>query len=295
MLKSEFLDLLNQKLSLINDKEKEDIILEYGTYIDDKIASGVSEEEAVAGFGDVDELAKEILSAYKINTDSMDPLSSKADKTIDKVYAKLEGMFSKLGNFSMNEIFHIIFDAFVLVLILWIGKLIVVDLLCRIVLSMIFSFFAGFYAITDFMLSLCRLLYVCIAIYFFVKVMAKRVERYRLHANHVGVMDDIKETWNDNIKSNDLPPTPDRPLYHERKVHHVESDILKVILVFAMIPVSCILIGSGIGFVVMIYVSVMYDTTSLGLYCIDIAFVLGSLAILLMLFRAWPKKVDTNA
>lgn len=295
MLKSEFLDLLNQKLSLINDKEKEDIILEYGTYIDDKIASGVSEEEAVAGFGDVDELAKEILSAYKINTDSMDPLSSKADKTIDKVYAKLEGMFSKLGNFSMNEIFHIIFDAFVLVLILWIGKLIVVDLLCRIVLSMIFSFFAGFYAITDFMLSLCRLLYVCIAIYFFVKVMAKRVERYRLHANHVGVMDDIKETWNDNIKSNDLPPTPDRPLYHERKVHHVESDILKVILVFAMIPVSCILIGSGIGFVVMIYVSVMYATTSSGLYCIDIAFVLGSLAILLMLFRAWPKKVDTNA
>lgn len=295
MLKSEFLDLLNQKLSLINDKEKEDIILEYGTYIDDKIASGVSEEEAVAGFGDVDELAKEILSAYKINTDSMDPLSSKADKTIDKVYAKLEGMFSKLGNFSMNEIFHIIFDAFVLVLILWIGKLIVVDLLCRIVLSMIFSFFAGFYAITDFMLSLCRLLYVCIAIYFFVKVMTKRVERYRLHANHVGVMDDIKETWNDNIKSNDLPPTPDRPLYHERKVRHVESDILKVILVFAMIPVSCILIGSGIGFVVMIYVSMMYATISLGLYCIDIAFVLGSLAILLMLFRAWPKKVDTNA
>ena len=295
MLKSEFLDLLNQKLSLINDKEKEDIILEYGTYIDDKIASGVSEEEAVAGFGDVDELAKEILSAYKINTDSMDPLSSKADKTIDKVYAKLEGMFSKLGNFSMNEIFHIVFDAFVLVLILWIGKLIVVNLLCRIVLSMIFSFFAGFYAITDFMLSLCRLLYVCIAIYFFVKVMTKRVERYRLHANHVGVMDDIKETWNDNIKSNDLPPTPDRPLYHERKSYHVESSVLKVILIFAMIPVACVLVGSGIGLVVMIYISMMYATTSAGLYCMDIAFVLGSLAILLMLFRAWPKKVDTNA
>lgn len=295
MLKSEFLDLLNQKLSLINDKEKEDIILEYGTYIDDKIASGVSEEEAVAGFGDVDELAKEILSAYKINTDSMDPLSSKADKTIDKVYAKLEGLFSKLGNFSMNEIFHILFDAFVLVLILLIGKVIMVDILCQIVLSMIFSFFAGFYMITDFMLSLCRLLYLCIAIYFFVKVMTKRVERYRLHAHNVGVMDDIKETWNDNIKSNDLPPTPDRPLYHERKSFHVESSVLKVILVFAMIPVACVLVGSGIGLVVMIYVSLMYATTSAGLYCMDIAFVLGSLAILLMLFHAWPKKVDTNA
>lgn len=295
MLKSEFLELLNQKLSLINDKEIEDILLEYGTYIDDKIANGVSEEEAVAGFGDVDELAKEILSAYKINTDSMDPLSSKADKTIDKVYTKVEELFSKLGDFSMNQIFHVVFDAFVLVLILWIGKLIVVDVLCRLILSILFSFFVGYHMITEFMLGLCRLLYLCLAIYFFVKVMSKRIQRYRFNNQNVGVMDDIKETWNDNIKSNDLPPTPDRPLYHERKVHHVESDILKVILVFAMIPVSCILIGSGIGFVVMIYVSMMYATTSLGLYCMDIAFVLGSLAILLMLFRAWPKKVDTNA
>ncbi|WP_295754737.1 DUF1700 domain-containing protein [uncultured Holdemanella sp.] len=295
MLKSEFLELLNQKLSLINDKEREDIILEYGTYIDDKISNGVSEEEAVAGFGDVDELAKEILSAYKINTDSMDPLSSKADKTIDKVYAKVEELFSKLGDFSMNQIFHVIFDAFVLVLILWIGKLIVVDVLCRLILSILFSFFVGYHMITEFMLGLCRLLYLCLAIYFFVKVMSKRIQRYRFNNQNVGVMDDIKETWNDNIKSNDLPPTPDRPLYHERKPHHFESDVLKVILVFAMIPVACILIGSGIGLVVMIYVSMMYATTSAGLYCMDIAFVLGSLAILLMLFRAWPKKVDTNA
>lgn len=295
MLKSEFLELLNQKLSLINDKEREDIILEYGTYIDDKIANGVSEEEAVAGFGDVDELAKEILSAYKINTDSMDPLSSKADKTIDKVYAKVEELFSKLGDFSMNQIFHVVFDAFVLVLILWIGKLIVVDVLCRLILSILFSFFVGYHMITEFMLGLCRLLYLCLAIYFFVKVMSKRIQRYRFNNRNVGVMDDIKETWNDNIKSNDLPPTPDRPLYHERKPHHFESDVLKVILVFAMIPVTCILIGSGIGLVVMIYVSMMYATTSAGLYCMDIAFVLGSLAILLMLFRAWPKKVDTNA
>ena len=295
MLKSEFLELLNQKLSLINDKEREDIILEYGTYIDDKIANGVSEEEAVAGFGDVDELAKEILSAYKINTDSMDPLSSKADKTIDKVYAKVEELFSKLGDFSMNQIFHVVFDAFVLVLILWIGKLIVVDVLCRLILSILFSFFVGYHMITEFMLGLCRLLYLCLAIYFFVKVMSKRIQRYRFNNQNVGVMDDIKETWNDNIKSNDLPPTPDRPLYHERKPHHFESDVLKVILVFAMIPVVCILIGSGIGLVVMIYVSMMYATTSAGLYCMDIAFVLGSLAILLMLFRAWPKKVDTNA
>ncbi len=102
------------------------------------------------GFGDVDELVKEILDAYKINTDSMDPFSNRADKTIDKVYVKVEELFSKLGNFSMNEIFHILFDAIVLVLIMLIGKVIVVDILCQFLLSMIFSFFVGFYMITDF-------------------------------------------------------------------------------------------------------------------------------------------------
>ncbi len=59
----------------------------------------------------------------------------------------------------MNEIFHILFDAIVLVLILLIGKVIVVDILCQFLLSMIFSFFVGFYKITDLMLSLCRILY----------------------------------------------------------------------------------------------------------------------------------------
>lgn len=89
----------------------------------------------------------------------MDPFSNRADKTIDKVYVKVEELFSKLGNFSMNEIFHILFDAIVLVLIMLIGKVIVVDILCQFLLSMIFSFFVGFYMITDFMLSLCRILY----------------------------------------------------------------------------------------------------------------------------------------
>ena len=147
------MDVLNQKLSLISDKEREDILLEYGTYIDDKIASGVVlKKRRFFGFGDVDELVKEILDAYKINTDSMDPFSNRADKTIDKVYVKVEELFSKLGNFSMNEIFHILFDAIVLVLIMLIGKVIVVDILCQFLLSMIFSFFVGFYMITDFML-----------------------------------------------------------------------------------------------------------------------------------------------
>ena len=295
MLKKEFLDILGQKLSLVNDKEKEDILLEYGTYIDDKVASGVSEEEAVAGFGDVDQLAKDILSAYKINTDSMDPFSNKADKTIDKIYAKLEELFSKIGNFSMNEIFHIVFDAIILVLLLLIGKVIFVDVLCHLLISLIFTVFAGFYTVTDFILGLCRILYFCLAIYLFVKVMSKRINRYQAHSQNMGVIDDIKETWNDNIKSKDLPPVPNRPLYHERKSHSADFTLLKIFLILAFIPVACVFIGSGICFIVMIYISFVYATTSVGLYLMDIAFIVGSLAILFMLIKAWPKKEIAHA
>jgi len=66
MNKQEFLNQLEKKLDRINETERKDILMEYGTYIDDKMATGVSEEDAVSGFGDVDELAEEILDAYKI-------------------------------------------------------------------------------------------------------------------------------------------------------------------------------------------------------------------------------------
>ena len=295
MLKKEFLDSLSDKLSLINDKEREDILLEYGTYIDDKIASGVDEQEAVAGFGDIDQLAKEILEAYKINTDTMDPLSTKADKTMDKIYEKAENILSKLGHFSMNDIFHILFDSIVLILILLIGKVILVDIMCNMVLSLLFTLFTGFYGITNFLLSLCKILYLCLCIYFFITIMTKRINRYSLKTNQQGVMEDIKDSWNENLKGSSLPPIP---LYHERKTKQVNtnSTILKIILTIAMIPVILILIGSGIGFVVLIYVTISFNTTSIGLYMMDIGFILGSLMILLMLVKAWPKvKVNVHA
>ena len=107
MLKKEFLEKLSIKLNLINETEKNDILVEYSTYIDDKIKNGFSEEDAVAGFGNIDELAKEILEAYKINTEQSDPIMSHTNDTIDKVYQKAESVLSKLGNLSMNDLLHL--------------------------------------------------------------------------------------------------------------------------------------------------------------------------------------------
>ena len=69
MTKQEFLKKLEKKLEILSIEEREDTINEYRDIIDEKMKHGKTEEEAVKEAGDVDELAKEIIEAYKINTD----------------------------------------------------------------------------------------------------------------------------------------------------------------------------------------------------------------------------------
>ena len=68
MNKEEFIRNLTHKLMVLNDQERADILLEYEQHIEMKVASGLSEEQAIEDFGDLDDLAKEILDAYHINT-----------------------------------------------------------------------------------------------------------------------------------------------------------------------------------------------------------------------------------
>lgn len=156
MNKQEFLNQLEKKLDRINETERKDILMEYGTYIDDKMATGVSEEDAVSGFGDVDELAEEILDAYKINTDNV---QTKVDKTLDKVYVRSESLLNRLGNLSVNDFFHIVFDAFVLLIILFIGKVLIVDLLGNLFISLLFSFSGGYLYFIENLLEFYGLLF----------------------------------------------------------------------------------------------------------------------------------------
>jgi len=65
----------------IFEEERNDILNEYKDTIEEKVKHGSSEEEAVADFGSVEELSREILKAYKINPD----YSKSKDKVKDFV------------------------------------------------------------------------------------------------------------------------------------------------------------------------------------------------------------------
>ncbi len=69
MNKRNFLKILDQKLSVLSETERKDIINEYQDIIEQKVKHGKTEEEAVKEFGNIEELTLEILKVYKINPD----------------------------------------------------------------------------------------------------------------------------------------------------------------------------------------------------------------------------------
>lgn len=102
MNKKSFIKKLKKNLSILEENEVNDIVEEYSDNIDEKIKNGKTEEEAIKDFGDVDELSKEILKAYKINPkniieDDSDTLHN-LEKFIDKSAKKLSNFASNLIN-----------------------------------------------------------------------------------------------------------------------------------------------------------------------------------------------------
>lgn len=84
MKKEDFLRELDSRLHILNEVERKDILDEYSQHIDLKIANGLSEEEAAGDFGDIKELASEILSAYNVNLKYNKPDVSNTCKFVGK-------------------------------------------------------------------------------------------------------------------------------------------------------------------------------------------------------------------
>lgn len=114
MNKNEFLKYLEKRFEVLNEKERDDILNEYSQHIDMKIQSGLSEEEAIKDFGDISELADDILSAYNVdpNYKKSGIDSAKVGKTIHSGASFVKNTFDKIGNYeytkTTNGIFKVI-------------------------------------------------------------------------------------------------------------------------------------------------------------------------------------------
>lgn len=135
MTKKTFIKKLKERLSILDSEEVKDIIEEYESTIDEKIQNGEKESKAIEDFGDIDELAKEILKAYKINPkyteDSKKEVSEGFEEAIKKGASKLsdftknvvEDIKSQDGEFTVETIFEIVLKSIALLFILAVLRL----------------------------------------------------------------------------------------------------------------------------------------------------------------------------
>ena len=89
MDKKEFLSALENSLSLLQEEELRDIVSEYEQHIDMKVAKGLTEAEAIADFGSLQELTGEILEAYHVRADYA-AKTEKSRGTEKKIFEKIK-------------------------------------------------------------------------------------------------------------------------------------------------------------------------------------------------------------
>lgn len=98
MDKTTFLEELEKSLHVLKEEEIQDIIGEYEQHIDMKVKNGQTVEQAIADFGNVRELAAEILEAYHVRADEemsetqeeREEASTEPNRNQKKVHVNLE-------------------------------------------------------------------------------------------------------------------------------------------------------------------------------------------------------------
>ncbi|MBQ3378901.1 MAG: DUF1700 domain-containing protein [Clostridia bacterium] len=177
MKKDEFLKRLSDRLLVLSKKERDDIIYEYSQHIDMKTAEGQSEEDAIADFGDLDELAREILRAYDLDPDyasqNKEQEHTFEKKVADKVSRLTDWMnrtADSLSKKNAKQIFGIVIK-FILLIILLVLLRIPAGLLTAVSMgafrSLPYSFGSMIGVIMAVLINVIYIAVVCYALYFF--------------------------------------------------------------------------------------------------------------------------------
>lgn len=277
MKKEEFLNKLRKRLNILEEKEVEDLLTEYEGYIDEKIEAGASEEEAVDSFGDIDELADELLKAYKVKVPKNDdPIGNFANKVV-KIIDRLIQDFSKK---TPKEIAQFVIEIFLILLLIG---------LCHIPVSMlvdlgsnVFNILSSplnriFYTIWSFVLEFA---YCILAIVVFV-----RIFNYR-YLQNISIEEEKKEEPKD-YKKKEKPKK--EKVIEEVRVEKGKSGLtsfsefiikigvffLKFLAICILFGVSMYLIGMAVVLAICIYLLVQ-GVTYFGFYLVMLSlFILG--------------------
>lgn len=286
MKKEEFLKKLSEKLSILNEDEVKDILEEYSEHIDEKLKTKKKEEKIIEEFGDIDELASEILKAYKINDNyKKNDFNSTAKKYFDGFENVLTTFVKKLTHSSFGEIIKFIIELFIICLLIALVKIpfsFVEDCLNSIFNNLIGPFDNILSTLFTFVIEI---LYLVVAFFMFITIFK---ERY-VDGN---VVFDEKESKESEVKSEKKSKEVVKSKKISKEKGNSAFDTLanimfvigKIVLVFISIPFICTFIFSVIAFVVSILFSIEY-TLILGIVVFCLGAILGHVWLITIIYN----------
>lgn len=303
MKKEQFVAELQKKLHVIEEKERQDIIDEYINHIDMKVQEGKTEEEAIEDFGDIDELVKDILDAYKINTNNEKTSSydEKFNYFLDDIFERFKRFISSFTSLDMDDVVKFIFELFVILILLLIVKIpfSMVSSLGSSLLRDIIGFGVGSVLATIWRVII-SLAYVVVFIVVLVSACSKRINRYRNHEDTSDFMKDFKDSLRFEKRSHEQPytqstytekPKQEHPYQKTQASHSANAGstsvigmVLKVFSILLFIPFFGVLVGLCVALGILITLS-FQGVVLVGGFFILIGCIIGASAFIGLIYR----------
>ena len=250
MKKDEFLNKLRKKLVVLTDEEIEDIIEEYGGYIDEKVKKGKkTEEEAIGEFGDIDELSREILSAYKVKPDT-DIAKSFIMNLFNDIAKTFEKIVDDLSDKEPTEVMKFVFEMLLLILLIAICRIpvhIIINIGREIFMIMPMPLYALIYGIWRLLFEIGYLL---LAVLFFIKIFKIRYANYNFKQSPVKTPPKKKKVVKEEKEIEKVEEKVKDDVHRVKKEENFDGLLIvfRIIVAFFLMPAVASLMGLVIAF-----------------------------------------------
>lgn len=291
MTKTKFLKELEKSLYVLAEVERKDIIDEYRDIIEEKVKHGKTEKEAVEEFGSIEELSREILSAYKVNPDygkKEDDLTESAKKlgndfdSFVKKGAKKATEFSKElveeirennDEITIEFVFELLFKGIATLIIMFIASLpfmLVRQIGANILDIMIYPLnhilvFVWSLFIAVLFIGCCFLIFIAMFKQYFNKVKKKDGVTEKTDSakkeKTVDKKENVVSTHPKKEKANDVKAEPVKVVKPKREKHgtpllDIFLAIAKALMVVMLIPLIMFNVAIFVSVIVIIYLMV---------------------------------------
>lgn len=297
MTREEFFAKLDARLSVLNEKERKDIMEEYQSHIEFKMQDGKTEAEAISDFGDIDALADEILEAYHIDNNATK--QKNLEYYIKACVGFINDVTERILSLSMSDIAKVIVEFFVVLLVIWLLSL-PVDMVCGSIRSTLYSLNLG--GISDVLAGVVNLfgelINIAVAfliIYSFIKTRVMTRKPVMPKYMHSKEADSFKAESEDfSFEDANFDVNTGKPLKNRKNIADVGKSsgdfIVKMIAVILKICLFFIIwlpgVGCTIGFIVAaVLLTMLMVTQGIGLW--GLCLIMAGMGIVSLGVTAW--------